>query len=76
MYRLNVNVDKRNCAMLNVLAPKEQQIVIKSSDSIGGQTRHINLSNLSNKRSETGGLHGTLKLAVLCSRLMLMFQMV
>ena len=64
VYRLNVNVDKRNCAMLNVLAPEEQQIVIESSDSIGGQTRHINLSNLSNKRSETGGLHGTLKLAV------------
>ncbi len=50
--------------MLNTLAPEDQQVSIKSLDSISGQTRHINLSKLSEKRTDTGGLHGTLKLAV------------
>ena len=64
MYRLNASVDKRNEDMLNALAPKEQQYSIKSLDSIGGQTRHINLSKLSEKRSETGGLHHILRIAI------------
>ena len=64
VYRLNADVDKRNLQMLNNLASKEEQVIIKSSDSIGGQTRHVCLSKLSEKRSDTGGLHGTLKLAV------------
>ena len=35
--------------------------MIKAIDSVAGQTSHISLSD---KRSETGGLHGTLKLAI------------
>ena len=36
----------------------------KAIDSIAGQISHISLSTLCDKRSETGGLHTTLKLAV------------
>ena len=50
--------------MLNVLAPESQQYSIKACDAVAGQTNHFNLSNLSDKRSETGGLHGVLKLAI------------
>ena len=64
MYRLNVDVDDRNNHMLNSLAPQNAQFSIKAIDSVAGQTSHISLSSLSNKRSETGGLHGTLKLAI------------
>ena len=64
VYRLNADVDERNCHMLNSLAPQSKQFSIKAIDSVAGQTSHISLSTLSEKRSETGGLHGTLKLAV------------
>ncbi len=64
VYRLNADVDKCNSEMLNRLTSEKEQVVIESSDSISGQTRHFNLSNLSTKRSETGGLHGTLRLAI------------
>ncbi len=64
VYRLNVDVDKRNCLMLNDLAPESQQYSIEACDAVAGQTRHIDLSSLSDKRSETGGLHSILKLAV------------
>ena len=40
------------------------QYTIKASDSIAGQTAHICLSTISDKRSETGGLHSTLKIAI------------
>ena len=50
--------------MLNNLAPHSAQFTIKAIDSVAGQTSHISLSSLSDKRSETGGLHGTLKLAI------------
>ena len=50
--------------MLNSLAPEDQLYAIKASDAVAGQTRHTDLSRLSNKRSETGGLHGMLKLAI------------
>ena len=43
---------------------RDQLYAIKASDAVAGQTRHIDLSRLSNKRSETGGLHGVLKLAI------------
>ena len=46
VYRLNADVDKRNSEMLNRLTSEKEQIVIESSDSISGQTRHFNLSNL------------------------------
>ena len=64
VYRINVDVDKHNSEMLNNLASEDQQVAIKSLDSISGQTAHVNLSKLSEKRTETGGLHSTLKLAV------------
>ena len=64
VYRLNIDVDSRNSLMLNKLASSSQQYVINASDSVAGQTSHISLSNLSDKRSETGGLHGVLKLAI------------
>ena len=50
--------------MLNNLAPKSQQYVIKASDAVAGQTTRIYLSTLSNKRSETGGLQSVLQLAI------------
>ena len=50
--------------MLDNLAPQSAQYTIKTIDFIAGQTSYICLSTLSDKRSETGGLHSTLKLAV------------
>ena len=64
MYRLNADVDTRNTLMLNNLAPQSAQFAIKAIDSVAGQTSHISFSSLSDKRSETGGLHSTLKLAI------------
>ena len=64
VYRLNTDVDSRNALMLDNLAPQSAQYTVKAIDSIAGQTSHICLSRLSDKRSETGGLHSTLKLAV------------
>ena len=64
VYRLNADVDKRNSLMLNKLAPQSSQYTIKAHDSVAGQTSHISLTSLSDKRSETGGLHSTLKLAI------------
>lgn len=64
VYRLNADVDTRNTLMLNTLAPESEQYSIKASDAIAGQNMHIDLSTLSDKRSETGGLHSQLKLAV------------
>ena len=64
VYRLNIDVDSRNALMLNNLAPQCEQYSIKASDAMAGQTTHIELSTLSNKRQETGGLHSILKLAI------------
>ena len=50
--------------MLNNLAPQSAQFVIKAVDSVAGQTSHISLASVFDKRSDTGGLHGTLKLTV------------
>ena len=36
----------------------------KASDARAGQTTHIDLQSPSENRNETGGLHGTLKLAI------------
>ena len=63
MYRLNADVDTRNTDMLNSLAPNSAQYTIEAIDSVAGQTSHISLTSLPHKRSETGGLHGILKLA-------------
>ena len=64
VYRLNVDVDARNSFMLNALAPETEQYSIQASDAIAGQTQHIGLSTLSDKRADTGGLHNVLKLAI------------
>ena len=64
VYKLNADVDERNRYMLNCLVPESQQYSIKAHDSRAGQTSHINLSTLSDKRSDTGGLHGVLKIAI------------
>ena len=64
MYRLNADVDKRNSLMLNELVPQSAQYTVKAIDSVAGQTCHISRSSVSDKRSETCGLHGTLKLAI------------
>ena len=56
--------------MLNALAPESEQYSIHACDAVAGQTRHIDLTNLSGKRSDTGGLHGILKIAV-SARIML-----
>ena len=58
VYRLNVDVDSRNALMLGNLAPHSSQYTIKARDARAGPT------TLSDKRSETGGLHGILKLAI------------
>jgi ATP-dependent DNA helicase PIF1 len=50
--------------MLNNLASESEQCSIKARDAVAGQTTHIDLSALSDKRSETGGLHSVLKLAI------------
>ena len=60
VYRLNADVDKRNTDMLDSIAPQSAQFAIKAIDSVAGQTSHISLSSLSDKRSETGGLYSTL----------------
>ena len=65
VYRLNADVDTRNTLMLNNLAPQIAQYTVKAFDSVAGQTSHISLSSLSDKISETGGLHSTRKLAIL-----------
>ena len=64
VYRLNVDVDNHNTSMLNSLAPQNSQYTIKAHDAAASQTSHINLSSLSVRRNETGGLHTVLKLAV------------
>ena len=50
--------------MLNTLAPECEQFTIKARDAAAGQTTHIDLANLPENRNQTGGLHGTLKLAI------------
>ena len=75
VYRLNVDVDSRNALMLDNLAPQSAQYTIKARDARVGETTHISLSAISDKRSETGGLHGILKLAI-GACLMFMCQMV
>ena len=59
VYRLNADVDTRNSLMLNALVPESEQYSIHAGDAVAGQTRHIDLTNLSEKRSDTGSLHGS-----------------
>ena len=63
VYRLNADVDERNEHMLNQLSPSITRYQIKAKDAMTGQTKHIDMSSLSTKRTETGGLHGVLKIA-------------
>ena len=64
VYRLNVDINIRNTLLLNISPPQCEQYSIKASDAMVGQTAHIELSKLSNKRQETSGLHRVLKLAI------------
>ena len=64
VYTLNVDVDSRNALMLDNLAPQSAQYTINARDARAGETTHISLSAICDKRSETGGLHGILKLAI------------
>ena len=50
--------------MLNALAPESEQYSIHACDAVAGQTDYVNFSGLSNKRTDTGGLHNVIKLAV------------
>ena len=62
VYRLNKDVDERNDEMLNKLASNDQQFINKACDSTSG--RHIDLSDVPDKRSDTGNLPTYLKLAI------------
>ena len=64
VYRLNTDVDTRNILMLNALAPESAQYSIQACDAVAGQTYHVELTTLSEKRTDTGGLHSLLKLAI------------
>ena len=64
VYRLNDYANDRNKLTLNTLAPACDQFTIKAMDTAAGQTIHIDLTNLPENRNQTGGLHGTLKLAI------------
>ena len=64
VYRLNIDVDTRNNFMLNALAPESEQYSIQACDAVAGQTYHVELTTLSEKRTDTGGLHSLLKLAI------------
>ena len=50
--------------MFDSIAPQSAQVAIKAIDSVAGQTSHISLTSLSDERSETGGLHSKLRLAI------------
>ena len=63
VYRLNADVDEHNEHMLSKLPPSNTRYEIKAKDAMTGQTKHIDMSTLSTKRTETGGLHGVLKIA-------------
>jgi citrate lyase gamma subunit len=64
VYTYNVDVDNRNQIMLDMCAQPNDQFSITAQDTVSGQTHHIQLSNISNKKSDTGGLHSVLKIAV------------
>ena len=64
VYRLNVDVDARNNLMLDSIGSADNQYCIKACDAVAGRNRHIDLTQLSDKRSETGGLHSVLKIAI------------
>ena len=63
VYKLNADVDEHNEHMLNQLPPTSTQYEIKAKDAMTGPTKHVDMSTLSTKRTETGGLHGMLKIA-------------
>ena len=63
VYKVNVDVDQRDEFMLSKLDPGITRYHVKAKDAITGQTQHIDLATLSNKRTDTGGLHGVLNIA-------------
>ena len=50
--------------MFEHLASECDQYTNRASVVTAGQSAHINLENLSENRNQTGGLHGTQKLAI------------
>jgi len=64
VYCLNDYANDRNKLMLTTLASENYQFTLQTSDTIAGQTAIIDLQNLPNNRNQTGGLHGTLTLAI------------
>ena len=64
VYKLNADVDEHNDSMLRRIPSTVRRYAVKASDAVTGQTKHIDLASLSSKRTETGGLHGVLNIAV------------
>ena len=64
MYKLNADVDEHNDSMLRRIPSTVRRYAVKASDAVTGQTKHIDLASLSSKRTETGGLHSVLNIAV------------
>ena len=64
VYKLNADVDEHNNHMLRRIPSTVRRYAVKASDAVTGQTKHIDLASLSSKRTETGGLHSILHIAV------------
>ena len=64
VYKLNADVDEHNDSMLKRIPSTVRRYAVKASDAVTSQTKHINLTSLSGKRTETGGLHSILNIAV------------
>ena len=64
VYKLNADVDEHNNHMLRRIPSTVRRYAVKASDAVTGQTKHIDLASLSSKRTETGGLHSVLNIAV------------
>ena len=64
VYKLNADVDEHNDHMLKRIPSTVRRYAVKASDTMTGQTKHIDLASLSSKRTETGGLHSVLNIAV------------
>ena len=64
VYKLNADVDEHNDCMLRRIPSTVRRFAVKASDAATGQTKHIDLASLPTRRTETGGLHGVLNIAV------------
>ena len=64
VYKLNADVNEHNDHMLKRIPSTFRRFAVKASDAVAGQTKHIDLASLSTKRTDTGGLHGVLNIAI------------